>query len=58
MRSRVSLAATVVGLVGLLSAVPATVAQDEQETTFAEAAGSVDYPVFAPTGCSAFARES
>jgi hypothetical protein len=48
MRSRVSLAATVVGLVGLLLAVPAAVAQDEQETTFAEAAASVDYPVFAP----------
>ena len=48
MRSCVSFAATVMGMVGLLSAVPAAVAQDEQNTTFAEAAALVDYPVFAP----------
>jgi hypothetical protein len=48
MRSRVSVAAAVVGLVGLLGIVPAAMAQDEQKATFAEAAALVDYPVLAP----------
>jgi hypothetical protein len=48
MRARVSVAAVVLGVVGLLWAATAAVAQDEQKATFAEAAALVDYPVLAP----------